>query len=122
MFESNGNGNIIDGEVTHVSDMSQEEAKKNVLEFIQQMANLKAEASQHKPVLKTLEELGVTVETRDLEVNGEKKKCLIIPVGDLLIKEYEKITGFNASGYMGSTIKRPAERFDFNAIRDGGAI
>lgn len=122
MFGSNGN-NIIEGEVTEVSnEMSPEEAKASVLEFIQTMANLKAEADQHKPVLKTLEELGVTVETRDIEINGEKKKCIVIPVADLLIKEYELMTGFNASTYMGNAVsKRAAERYNYNEIRDGAA-
>lgn len=122
MFDNN---NIIEGEVTEVNsnnEMSPEEAKASVLEFIQTMVNLKAQAEQHKPILKSLEELGVTVETRDIEINGEKKKCIVIPVGDLLIKEYELMTGFNASTYMGNAMnKRPAERYNYDNIQNGGA-
>lgn len=113
---------MIDNNIDN-NDMSPEEAKASVLEFINQMANLKAQADQHKPILKTIEELGVTVYNRDIDINGETKKCIVIPVAELLIKEYESMTGFNASGYMNPhpPVPAPPVQYNYDAIQNGGA-
>ena len=101
------------------ADMSPEEAKASVLDFINQMANLKASAGSHKPVLKTLEELGVPVINKTIEINGVERNCLVIPVSDLLLREYEAITGYNASSFMlphETTPIRPPAQYNFNQI------
>lgn len=111
------NGEVSANPVGPKPDLSPEEAKASVLDFINQMANLKATAGIHKPVLKTLEELGVPVITKMIEFNGEEQKCLVIPVSDLLLKEYEVITGYNASSIMGSqnaTATHAPVRYDYN--------
>lgn len=87
---------------TSTNDMSPEEAKASVLDFINQMANLKAAAGTHKPILKSLEDLGVPVINKMVEINGEERNCVVIPVSDLLLREYEVITGYNASGFTGN--------------------
>jgi hypothetical protein len=54
-------------------------------------------------------------------IDGEMKKCVIIPVADLLVKEYETMTGFNASGYMGGTkvVKQAPEFYETTKIENG---
>ena len=93
--------------------MTAEEAKASVLEFINQMASLKASADQHKQVLKTIEELGVPMTTMDVEFDGQNKKCIVIPITDLFVREYEMMTGYNASTYLNGALKRAAERYDY---------
>ena len=97
-------------------EVSPEEAKASVLDFINQMANLKASAGLHKPVLKTLEELGVPVVNKTIEINGVDRNCIVIPVSDLLLREYEVLTGYNASSFMGpheTTPTHPPVRYDY---------
>ena len=108
-----------DNNIPNTGDMSPEEAKASVLDFINQMANLKASAGTHKPVLKTLEELGVPVINKTVQINGKDCNCIVIPVSDLLLKEYEAITGYNASSFMDNQNTPPVQppvRYDFNQM------
>ena len=79
--------------------MSQEEARSSVIEFLQMMANMKSQAGQHKPIIKAIEELGVNVHTRDVQVNGVNQKCLVVVWSELVEKEYKAMTGYDPNGY-----------------------
>lgn len=54
-------------------------------------------APQHKPILKALEELGIPLKTRDIQLddNDETTVCVVIPLQELISKEYEYLTGVN---------------------------
>lgn len=116
MYHTAGESGSGEGGLPRPADMTPEEAKASVLDFINQMANLKATAGVHKPVLKTLEELGVPVISKTIEINGVDRNCLVIPVSDLLLREYEVITGYNASSFMGphETTPQSPVRYNFN--------
>lgn len=68
-------------------------------------------AANHKPILKALEELGIPLRTRDIQLgcdpsNDEKTTvCVVIPLQELISKEYEFLTGVNveAVGETGAT-------------------
>ena len=49
----------------------------------------------HKPILKALEDIGIPLRTREVDLDGETTVCVVIPLQQLVTKEYEYLTGIN---------------------------
>lgn len=111
--------------------MSQEEARAGILEFVNHMVALKNQAEQYRPVLKTLEQLGISVTMQEVSLDGVPTKCIVFPAEELVKREYEAITGFNPDNYIvpamppvpdiTSMPPRTPEQYNYEAVQDNGA-
>lgn len=72
-----------------------EEQKKQITQFIQMlMDKLKP---QHKPILNSLKELGIPTRVKSTVINGTQMDCLVIPIDELMRKEYMHMSGVDMS-------------------------
>lgn len=53
----------------------------------------KKRTAAHKPIVKALEELGIKVRVMPVMIGDEPVDCLVIPTQELVIKEYQLLTG-----------------------------
>lgn len=91
------------GKVEHMSQPQQQltdEQRRQAMELIQNLANAKAQANAHKPIISALGDLGIEVRVMTVMIGEEPTDCLVIPTQELLMKEYEKMSGVSPTQFM----------------------
>lgn len=61
----------------------------------------------HKPIVKALEELGIEIRLKPVMIGEETVDCLVIPAQELLIKEYQAMSGVDPNQLLGNTVPEP---------------
>lgn len=62
----------------------------------------------HKAIIKSLEDIGVRVRVMPVMLGDEATDCLVIPIQELIIKEYTQLSGVDISKYQEQANLAPA--------------
>jgi hypothetical protein len=52
----------------------------------------------YMPITKSLEAIGIELRTETISINGELIECLVIPLDELMRKEWQRMTSSNQPG------------------------
>lgn len=94
----NMSNEIVNPAEHHVS----EEQKEQALAALQKIGNAfknmgggTKSGDKHEPIMKSLDKMGITVHFMPVMVGDEPTDCVVIPVSELIVKEYQYMTGVN---------------------------
>ncbi len=71
-----------------------EEQKQQFLKVFQELIK---KFSAHKPILKSLQDLGVKPIIKTVAIDGQDVECVVIPAAELMQKEYAHLVGVSLS-------------------------
>lgn len=60
----------------------------------------------HRPLIKTLGDLGIRVRVMPVMIGDEPVDCLVIPAQELLVKEYQLLSGIDANILLGDSTEK----------------
>ena len=81
---------------SNIPPQATDEQRKQALDFLQKVIGDRQ--SQYKPLNKILEEIGIKPHVLAVMIGDEPVECLVIPVQELMMKEYKFMTGFDWAG------------------------
>lgn len=109
-----GNMRASDYSMTNPTPNPAEQAanRQEALKFMQQMMQQKKD--EHVPIVKSLEQMGIRTRTMTVMVGDMPQECLIIPIAELVQREYEFMSHVNVAGLIDAA-RVDQNRNDFEA-------